>query len=50
MTAVDTGMAALRTSMTLLRSFSGRCSHSKQITAAAAASGWPCSMQPQANA
>ena len=27
MTAVDTGMAALRTSMTLLRSFSGRCSH-----------------------
>ena len=25
MTAVDTGMAALRTSMTLLRSFSGRC-------------------------
>jgi two-component system, OmpR family, osmolarity sensor histidine kinase EnvZ len=27
MTAVDTGMAALRTSMTLLRSFSSRCSH-----------------------
>ena len=26
MTAVDTGMAALRTSMTLLRSVSGRCS------------------------
>ena len=27
MTAVDTGMAALRTSMTLLRSFSGCCGH-----------------------
>jgi two-component system, OmpR family, osmolarity sensor histidine kinase EnvZ len=27
MTAVDTSMAALRTSMTLLRSFSSRCSH-----------------------
>ena len=29
--------------------FSGRCSHSKQITATPAGSGRPCAMQPQAN-